>query len=134
VKTEYRIWSKPRPTASYEPGDLYGSLDAAKAATGFADTPWATNGEGNHWPEAADLHALMFIGTEGVPESIEDRVQLAVDLIARYGQIDGAHHKTWVLDQVVRVLTGDRYEQVIADYCAGEYGPETYGWDEGIAP
>lgn len=26
--------------------------------------------------------------------------------IERYGSIDGSHHKTWVLDQVVRILKG----------------------------
>ena len=26
--------------------------------------------------------------------------------IGSYGQIDGAHHKTWVLDQVARILNG----------------------------
>ena len=26
--------------------------------------------------------------------------------IEMYGQIDGSHHKTWVLDQVVRILKG----------------------------
>lgn len=24
----------------------------------------------------------------------------------KYGQIDGAHHKTWVLDQIARILNG----------------------------
>lgn len=26
--------------------------------------------------------------------------------IFKYGQIDGSHHKTWVLDQVARILNG----------------------------
>lgn len=30
----------------------------------------------------------------------------AMEFIARYGQIDGAHHKQWVLDQVARILRG----------------------------
>jgi hypothetical protein len=30
----------------------------------------------------------------------------ALYFIEAYGQIDGAHHKTWVLDQVARVLHG----------------------------
>lgn len=33
-------------------------------------------------------------------------VDLAMELIKCYGQIDGAHHKTWVLDQVARCLKG----------------------------
>lgn len=30
----------------------------------------------------------------------------ALYFIGRYGQIDGEHHKTWVLDQVVRIICG----------------------------
>ena len=46
----------------------------------------------------------------------------------------GAHHKQWVIDQMARTLTGDRYSEWIADRGWGEDGPDTYGWDEGIAP
>lgn len=51
-----------------------------------------------------------------------------------YGQTDGAHHKAWVIDQMVRALTGDAYEAWVTAYCAGDDGPETYEWDVGIAP
>jgi hypothetical protein len=54
--------------------------------------------------------------------------------LIRWGQFDGDHHKAWAIDQAVRELTGERYEATIADACAGEHGPETYGWDEGIPP
>ncbi len=30
----------------------------------------------------------------------------AMEYIGRYGQIDGGHHKQWVLDQVARILKG----------------------------
>jgi len=30
----------------------------------------------------------------------------AMYFISRYGQIDGDHHKAWVLDQVARILNG----------------------------
>jgi hypothetical protein len=58
----------------------------------------------------------------------------AIELIVKYGGIDGAHHKDWVLDQVVRLLAGSEYENVIREAKAGEDGPNTYDWDEGIAP
>jgi hypothetical protein len=61
-------------------------------------------------------------------------VAKAMEVIERYGGIDGAHHKQWVLDQVVRYLMGDFYEQWVIDHCDGEDGPDTYSWDEGIAP
>ena len=63
-----------------------------------------------------------------------ERIQAAIDLIVELGGIDGAHHKNWVLDQVVRILAGDSYEQLVADVCDGPDGPDTYSWDEGIAP
>jgi len=63
-----------------------------------------------------------------------DHVEEALDLINRYGGIDGGHHKQWVLDQVVRALAGPGYEDWVKEHCDGKDGPETYEWDEGIAP
>ena len=54
----------------------------------------------------------------------------AVNLAYQYGQIDGAHHKAWVIDQMVRSILGDSYEAFVADY---ENDGE-YEWDKGIAP
>ena len=51
-----------------------------------------------------------------------------------YGSIDGAHHKAWVIDQMVRALTGDQYDEWVRAACDGEDGPDTYEWNEGIAP
>ncbi len=88
----------------------------------------------------------------------------ALYFIERYGSIDGAHHKTWVIAQVARILNGSpltvvqarwkgltgpegdhaeyrvsvgaspEYASWVATCKAGEDGPDTYGWDEGIAP
>lgn len=81
--------------------------------------------------------------------------------IFRYGQIDGDHHKTWVLDQVARILSGtkvivslakwddgqeeyrvvldepsEKYLNFVKEYKYGEDGDEgeIYTYDEGIAP
>jgi hypothetical protein len=66
-----------------------------------------------------------------------DKVGKALELIQRFGGIDGSHHKQWVLDQIARVLTGDFYEEWVKDM-KGEYDEENeefeYEWDEGIAP
>lgn len=62
------------------------------------------------------------------------RIMLAIDMIVRHGGHDGAHHKNWVLDQVVRILAGDDYTRVVAEACAGPDGPNTYTWDVGIPP
>ena len=64
----------------------------------------------------------------------EKKIEETLDLLFSYGQIDGGHHKAWCIDQAVRILSGDRYEEAIKEYEDGEDGPHTYDWDEGIAP
>lgn len=77
-----------------------------------------------------------------------DRERTALELAVRFGGFDGGHHKAWVIDQMVRALTGSRsalgnqelpdpspeYVVLVADARAGEDGPETYSWDEGTPP
>ena len=65
---------------------------------------------------------------------IEERCWRAIRLAVRYGGIDGEHHKAWVIDQMVHVLAGERYNQIVADACKGEDCSYTYKWDFGIAP
>lgn len=36
-----------------------------------------------------------------------------------YGQIDGEHHKTWVLDQVARILNGTKMTATLAKWDNG---------------
>ncbi len=78
----------------------------------------------------------------------KDRNRIAINIALMFGQIDGDHHKAWVIDQMVRALTGCRYNQLtysciaesdeyrdtIASYCAGDEGEGQYEWDTGIAP
>ncbi len=53
-----------------------------------------------------------------------------IELIDRYGNIDGAHHKMWVIDQVLRLLySPDGYKKFVADREA-----DGCDWDEGIPP
>jgi predicted nucleic acid-binding Zn-ribbon protein len=63
--------------------------------------------------------------------------EAALEIIEQYGGFDGAHHKQWILDQVVRKLVGDKYEEWVKEMC-GEYDEEEemyeYDWDEGIPP
>ncbi len=67
-------------------------------------------------------------------ENAEHRAEHAAAIGLQYGGIDGGHHKQWVIDQMLRILLGDDYEREIAEYKSGEDGPETYEWDEGVAP
>lgn len=63
----------------------------------------------------------------------EIQVKKALD-IAKMGMNDGAHHKMWVIDQMVRALTGEDYELWVKETEAGEDGPHTYDWEVGVAP
>lgn len=90
--------------------------------------------------------------------TMQERIDKALQIAAEDGCIDGDHHKMWVIDQMVRALTdcpmeqqtatdyrgepytyeamgkSEEYRRFVAEYEAGEDGPETYQWDEGIAP
>jgi transposase-like protein len=57
-------------------------------------------------------------------------IKKALDLAFRYSQIDGDHHKAWVIDQMVRALTGGEYDEWIKKY----KDDDEYEWDEGVAP
>jgi len=85
-------------------------------------------------------------------DDVNARVATAISYAVRYGGIDGGHHKQWVIDQMVRALTGcpvlvidqahgdetqgesEEYMKLVAGARAGEDGPETYDWDTGVAP
>lgn len=81
--------------------------------------------------------------------------------IESYGQIDGSHHKLWVLDQVARILKGTKVKVKLARWSNGheewrftldepskeyldwveemkDYDEESeeynYDYDEGVAP
>lgn len=63
------------------------------------------------------------------------RIEKALDIAWSYGQIDGSHHKMWVIDQMVRTLCGseDEYKEWIADYETSD-DDSYYEWDKGIEP
>lgn len=75
----------------------------------------------------------------------QQRIDEALDVARRFGG-DDSHHAAWVVDQMVRALTGcpvddagtrgesEEYHAFIAQAKAGEDGPDTYEWNPGIAP
>ena len=143
MRTAYKLWTKPASVHGYgRHGDQYDTLAEAMAAAGYPDPTdwrWANSDEINRAPTdeavARTGDTVSWLLTpERVAENDADRITLATDLALEFGQTDGDHHKAWVIDQMLRALTGDRYEAVIDEWCAGEDGPETYSWDEGIAP
>lgn len=66
----------------------------------------------------------------------EQTIAGALNIAYSDGQIDGDHHKTWVIDQMVRVLLGsdEAYQRWVQNFEYGEDGEKTYEWEEGIAP
>lgn len=96
--------------------------------------------------------------TELPANTPQERIQKALAIAVAYGGIDGAHHKDWTIDQMVRALTGcplvtrtetpprgpsyeykaqgdsPEYVKLVADACNGEDGPDSYSWSTGIAP
>ena len=64
-----------------------------------------------------------------------EKICNAIYIAVKYGGIAGGHHKSWVIDQMVRALTEDQeYAQIVAFAKSGKDGPDTYSWDTGIAP
>lgn len=66
-------------------------------------------------------------------EVLEDRIMGAAGNALHYGCIDGGHHKMWVIDQMLRGLLADEYDEVIANWCKNDDGDD-FEWDVGIAP
>ncbi len=58
----------------------------------------------------------------------------AINFIVEFKEYDGAHHKDWVLDQIVQKLAGEKYDEIVTEAKNGEDGADTYSWDCGIAP
>ena len=59
------------------------------------------------------------------------RIATALEVAESYGQTDGAHHKAWVIDQMVLALTSRDYGDWVARAILRTGGSS---WDTGIAP
>lgn len=83
---------------------------------------------------------LTFQNAEDRLNDLEERIQKVNELLKNDSQIDGAHHKAWCIDQIARIINGEKYEEFIHAYeCLDDDGKELpederYQWDEGIAP
>jgi hypothetical protein len=90
--------------------------------------------------------------------NLRERIDKAINYAVRFGGIGGDHHKAWVIDQMVRALTGcptvmlvghaesgaaydysaqgesEEYTKLVKEACDGDLGPDTYTWELGIAP
>jgi len=64
----------------------------------------------------------------------DERISDATDLAFQYAGIDGAHHKQWVIDQMLRKLLGSEEYGFWVLRWESEGVDETDKWDTGIAP
>lgn len=81
------------------------------------------------------MHIKVIDELRGQVNELEGRANDALNLAFQFGNIDGGHHKMWVIDQMVRALTGDDYEAWLERYQENEEDPDDpYEWNVGIAP
>lgn len=86
------------------------------------------------WPEAPES---VFVGADPLhpkTSDINNNKEAAINIAVRFGGFEQAHHKAWVIDQMVRALAGVDYDQIVKDTCHGEDGADTYTWNKGITP
>lgn len=87
-------------------------------------------------------------------KELKERIEHALGIAMQFSQIDGAHHKAWTIDQMVRALTGCPMEDRVGqDFLGHDYNYKAQGeseeyrkfiddandedhfpWDVGIAP
>lgn len=106
-------------------------------------------------------NAVQHLVRDSSDQPHERTIADAIELLFHASQIDGAHHKAWVIDQALRILTGANYPQAVAEYSfdgldltegKAEYYQQVidgfagddeelerieenyYSWDTGIAP
>ena len=64
----------------------------------------------------------------------KERIESALQIAWSCAQIDGEHHKMWVIDQMVRALCGitEKYVDWVKTYESPITDEEYYIWDTGI--
>lgn len=145
--THFEVYFKFAENGSYSPRAMYPTLPEAMASTHLGNpaeaytdpVDWHDSG-GETMTLATRITDQMrrsspwLIEKVQIPENDAERIELAASVGFEYGRYDGDHHKMWVIDQMLRILLGDRYEEQVVAFKSGEDGPETYSWDTGIAP
>jgi len=68
-------------------------------------------------------------------EDLQKRIDKALKVAVLYAHCAGDHHRLWVIDQMVRALTGRQYKKWLATVTKDENGtPHVDLWDKGDAP
>ena len=79
--------------------------------------------------EELNAHSKGLCEAVNDKNKLQERIDKALEIAYQYAQIDGSHHRLWVIDQMLRELLGDKYKSWIKKYEEGDYK-----WDIGIAP
>jgi len=74
--------------------------------------------ENEHPVSEKSRNELLQFVIEGKPR--DEAIAEALSLAMSFGQIDGDHHKTWAIDQIVRKLAGEKYEDFVRFYELGD--------------
>lgn len=80
--------------------------------------------------EENEMEDVLNTSFKDMPQSIQDAIKVIVD----YGDIDGSHHKQWILDQALRYLMGNEYQEWRDRYDLAMARNDYSIWDEGVAP
>lgn len=68
-------------------------------------------------------------------EIAQDKIAEALSLLWCWGQYEGeTQQQVWLLDQVVRLLTGDQYDDWVRRRNAGDGLPDKTPWSTGKSP
>ena len=67
-------------------------------------------------------------------KELKNKIEEAIELASESMTCDGAHHKVWYMDQIVRLLAGDRYPEIVKATNINEDGEDIDAWDIGIEP
>lgn len=65
--------------------------------------------------------------------SNQDTAATALMIASKYAMVESESHKAWVIDQMIRALTGSQYEAFINHSCERN-NKENGEWDEGSVP
>lgn len=64
----------------------------------------------------------------------ENRIVEALGIAECGAMIDGAHHKQWVIDQMIRAMLGEGYSAWRLRIDERRTANDLEPWDDGIAP
>jgi len=71
-----------------------------------------------------------------IEKELSYKITEALNFAFQYGSFDGSHHKMWCIDQMVRILAGDHYDEWVKNYemPLSEDEDDRYEWDVGTPP